>query len=361
MRDLYKALDINRILVLEKITKYDLEILNGLSPDEIRQRFPLAYKTHYTHKKIMQTLLNQLQYKYKIHANVLRAQSRGLTIIDCENSAFPPDIIISAGGDGTFLEAASLIPPLKTRNNKPLWVIGINTDPERSMGALCVSYFERENWFKHPNDDTKLEDACPSVKLSSRFPGNAYSLPKPNKIRFIDDDLCTRTNTCENGKREIADITSASFNSNGVAVPMNVQNALVGTNISSLYDITYEDYVGTLLQRLLVQRDFDPIVRQRIRLKLFKQCCKIENIPYDSSTLENQLFKETGSKFDTDDLNQTETMAEGLSVPYGAINDVMIADQSFGKTFYALVQIDDNPIMRVKSSGVLITTGLLEL
>ena len=42
------------------------------------------------------------------------------------------DVIFTTGGDGTFLAAASLISsPDKT-------VIGINSDPSRSVGYLCL-------------------------------------------------------------------------------------------------------------------------------------------------------------------------------------------------------------------------------
>ena len=42
------------------------------------------------------------------------------------------DVIFTTGGDGTFLMAASKI----TNRNKP--VIGINSDPTRSVGHLCI-------------------------------------------------------------------------------------------------------------------------------------------------------------------------------------------------------------------------------
>ena len=41
------------------------------------------------------------------------------------------DMIISAGGDGTFLMAAS-----KVLDDKP--VLGVNTDEQRSEGFLCL-------------------------------------------------------------------------------------------------------------------------------------------------------------------------------------------------------------------------------
>lgn len=42
------------------------------------------------------------------------------------------DVIITSGGDGTFLTAASKVPV----NNKP--IIGINSDPTKSVGSLCL-------------------------------------------------------------------------------------------------------------------------------------------------------------------------------------------------------------------------------
>lgn len=42
------------------------------------------------------------------------------------------DLIVSTGGDGTFLVAAS-----KVRDNKKP-VVGFNSDPRRSEGYLCL-------------------------------------------------------------------------------------------------------------------------------------------------------------------------------------------------------------------------------
>uniref|UniRef100_UPI00358F1EB1 NAD kinase 2, mitochondrial isoform X2 n=1 Tax=Myxine glutinosa TaxID=7769 RepID=UPI00358F1EB1 len=50
----------------------------------------------------------------------------------CEDDVHWADAVISAGGDGTFLLAAS-----KVCDSKKL-VFGINTDPERSEGHLCL-------------------------------------------------------------------------------------------------------------------------------------------------------------------------------------------------------------------------------
>ena len=46
------------------------------------------------------------------------------------------DLVITVGGDGTFMRAASFL-----RDNTPL--LGINSDHTRSTGALCQSYIDQ--------------------------------------------------------------------------------------------------------------------------------------------------------------------------------------------------------------------------
>lgn len=51
------------------------------------------------------------------------------------------DLVVSLGGDGTFLKTASFV------KNRTLPMLGINTDPQRSVGCLCnrkVFYDTRE-------------------------------------------------------------------------------------------------------------------------------------------------------------------------------------------------------------------------
>ena len=51
------------------------------------------------------------------------------------------DLIFSLGGDGTFLKTASMI------KDNTLPVLGVNTDPTRSVGHLCsrkVSFNDRD-------------------------------------------------------------------------------------------------------------------------------------------------------------------------------------------------------------------------
>lgn len=356
LRARYRNMEINRIFILEKITKYDLEIRNGLSDYEICNRFPLAYRTHLTHLNLMESLLRLLKEKYGIHTIVVKAQSHNLSVIDIQRSAFPPDLIISAGGDGTFLEAASLIPPTQV-GGKQLWIVGINTDPERSKGMLCLSYF------KNGNSALRSTIRQTGESIAAHKAGN-YEIPKQRMIRFSQSrDGITKECASDNaGEKEWSDISGASFcgmNSTPDAVSKD-HCTVISQLTTSIYNLTYDEYIGNLLDRLLVKRECEPICRQKIRIKIFKRNRAQYNkdtCDQDSANLEQDLFCRTESNFNGDELN-SEVFTNGAStVPHGAVNDIIIADNSFEKTFYALVQVDDSPIMRVKCSGVLVTTG----
>lgn len=52
------------------------------------------------------------------------------------------DVIITSGGDGTFLTAASKV----TNREKP--VIGVNSDPSKSVGSLCLPSYYSNNFDK---------------------------------------------------------------------------------------------------------------------------------------------------------------------------------------------------------------------
>jgi NAD kinase len=47
-------------------------------------------------------------------------------------------LVISCGGDGTYLRTSSMIP------NSSIPLLGINTDPGRSLGILCSKFLYKE-------------------------------------------------------------------------------------------------------------------------------------------------------------------------------------------------------------------------
>ncbi|XP_055347079.1 NAD kinase 2, mitochondrial-like isoform X2 [Paramacrobiotus metropolitanus] len=123
-----------KVVVLSKITRYEFERKRypHLSDRQLAEKLAQKGSDYYTlrelnayHKnqadKIVRTLRNK-----GIETHIVNRYEYGPEVIDWA------DAIISAGGDGTFLLGAS-----KIRNcQKPL--IGINTDPRRSEGYLCL-------------------------------------------------------------------------------------------------------------------------------------------------------------------------------------------------------------------------------
>ncbi|CDJ35348.1 uncharacterized protein EMH_0025520 [Eimeria mitis] len=101
--------------------------------------FPTAYRTHLLHQKAAAELYRQLREEYGLHVTLIKARTvQGLRLTRKGAVALPPDAIISAGGDGTYLEAASIIPGYIPGGPSGPWLFGFNTDPSRSEGRLCV-------------------------------------------------------------------------------------------------------------------------------------------------------------------------------------------------------------------------------
>ncbi|CAG9530677.1 unnamed protein product [Cercopithifilaria johnstoni] len=123
-----------RILILSKLTRLEYE----------RQTHPLLNETQL--KKALArrgSNYERLRRRYDEHYQFLNVvvcelracgiETRTVQRFDYNNAAVSwADAVFSAGGDGTFLHAASRISSME----KP--VIGINTDPKGSEGHLCL-------------------------------------------------------------------------------------------------------------------------------------------------------------------------------------------------------------------------------
>ncbi|XP_018121875.1 NAD kinase 2, mitochondrial isoform X2 [Xenopus laevis] len=126
----------SKVAVVTKTTRYEFEQQRyrstGLSEEELRDLLALKGSSY-----------NGLLQRYNIHSeNVehivqsLRKEGADVRLVKRrdydEETVRWADAIISAGGDGTMLLAASKVQD----RFKP--VIGVNTDPERSEGHLCL-------------------------------------------------------------------------------------------------------------------------------------------------------------------------------------------------------------------------------
>lgn len=100
----------------------------------VRSDYESVHELHVNHYKCVDLIRQSLE-DHGIETKVVNRFQYNNDVVDWA------DLIVTAGGDGTYLLAASKV---KTKN-KP--IIGINTDPTRSEGYLCLSKkFPAENF-----------------------------------------------------------------------------------------------------------------------------------------------------------------------------------------------------------------------
>ena len=87
------------------------------------------------------------------------------------------DLVCTAGGDGTLLRTAALLPP-----STPL--LAINTDPERSTGALCSTHISPH----------AAAAAASAAHIAASLRGGRFSVrPQPRLRATIEDAAGART------------------------------------------------------------------------------------------------------------------------------------------------------------------------
>lgn len=138
-----------RILLLYKNSTYKtyfltdpkrLKPLKGLFNSADIKRFRRTHETHYWTLDYIEAVLKSRKISYK-------CVSRGQAV---DYSKF--HFIITVGGDGTFLEAS--------RHIKDQMILGVNSDPNWSVGRFCVS---------HSRNFEKLLDTILAGKAKMKF------------------------------------------------------------------------------------------------------------------------------------------------------------------------------------------------
>ncbi|WKX93495.1 hypothetical protein Q1695_011067 [Nippostrongylus brasiliensis] len=123
-----------KVLIVTKITRYEFEkrVHNNVDDKHLesllRRRgsdFNMLLMKHQIHHSYLDTIQSELE-----RAGM---ESKVVNRFDyTEDAVNWADAVMTAGGDGTFLLAASRV----RQRNKP--VIGINTDPQGSEGYMCL-------------------------------------------------------------------------------------------------------------------------------------------------------------------------------------------------------------------------------
>lgn len=132
-----KRLQLHKVLVVSKLTRLEIEKRTqefSVFGDELRQNLlrrglpaESIYAAHDSHHRSLDHMLESLKQN-GIEADVVASETMEI------GGSIPDggyDLVFAAGGDGTFLKVASNV------RSPNLPVVGINTDPKRSLGKLC--------------------------------------------------------------------------------------------------------------------------------------------------------------------------------------------------------------------------------
>ncbi|BES95478.1 ATP-NAD kinase [Nesidiocoris tenuis] len=184
-----RGVKLKKILLLKKRTRYELEKLSypQLSYDEYDRCLRIRGTDL---ESLLQTTKIHQQLSDKLESNLRNA---GFQVDVIDRTQYTPDaiewadLIVTAGGDGTFLIAASEI----QNRDKPL--LGFNTNPSKSTGYLCLpcSVNNEAVVNRLKNDDflwkfrTRIE-----VKLTGQFlKPDPERIGLQNKIAFDCPDV----------------------------------------------------------------------------------------------------------------------------------------------------------------------------
>ncbi|CAJ0605502.1 unnamed protein product [Cylicocyclus nassatus] len=133
-----------KVLILSKTTRFEFEKrLHNIGDDRelenlLKRRgsdYHLLYSKHQSHYDYLKTIRSELE--------AAGVEARVVQRVDYTDDAVSwADAVVTAGGDGTFLLAASRI------RRKDIPVIGINTDPQGSEGYMCLMRKLSQDHFK---------------------------------------------------------------------------------------------------------------------------------------------------------------------------------------------------------------------
>ncbi|KAF8821438.1 Dna-directed Rna polymerase III RPC8 [Cardiosporidium cionae] len=380
---------LKHILLYEKLTRFEEQCHKGKAVFEVRRLFPGAYRTHRTHKKCVKQLESLLRDIYGMTVTHVKAKSIELEVLKKSLSSWDCDAILSAGGDGTYLEAAALIPSGLSSHSLPLRIFGINTDPRRSEGRLCLSlqpFLGKSSCVSHREPHFSLGDghSLTSPHDKSAYTNGTTALPPPestpsssqqhrgvyvhsrsllspkpslrpkhsNQTKFIGSrqtltSVVFHPLVCSPWKmilphqrwlrkewlsREISPRRQSEYK----------RNAKCRWNSTSTSFLDPEVYLPLLVQRLLCT------------------CLSCDAPTIDSGEKQPDLCSKGFTPLFRQRLRVTlhdSWHHQDTIISHKAVNDVIIADRNSSRALYAEVQIDKGLKERQKSSGLLICTG----
>ena len=171
-------MEFSKILLLYKRSAYQIYFLekwhkdfsreNPISRQQI-QRFKKAHDAHYRSLFFIENILRRYKIPYKKYA-------RGHKV-NYEDYG----MVITVGGDGTFLEAA--------RNLREQFILGVNSDPHQSIGRFCTATAET-----FEKMITKIRDGNFDAKLFPRIKLRLNYKLQERTVNVLNDILICHEN-----------------------------------------------------------------------------------------------------------------------------------------------------------------------
>ena len=154
-----------KVLIVYKKSTYELYVLENNDvnlTEEGKAQLKEAHDANQVSIDAVKCALNQLELEYDV---VYRAES-------AKGSEY--DLVISVGGDGTFLEASRVV------EGKTL-ILGVNSDPSRSFGNYCKANRGNILEVMHSilNKKVKIKNLS---RLSFSIDGKQYDFPAMNDL-----------------------------------------------------------------------------------------------------------------------------------------------------------------------------------
>ncbi|XP_053993443.1 NAD kinase 2, mitochondrial-like [Hylaeus volcanicus] len=382
---------LKRIILLNKLTRWEVLCKEAQgNPNilsEMEMTFPGMKETHRVHSSSVNHILHVFKDIHNVDVEVVKAQS--LSSID----RLDIDAVVSAGGDGTFLEAASLI------NFTPLACFCSSTDFSSTKCLLEKNSF---NFLKMGSPTVEKDDSGKRVNVRNQ-PLWVFGL-NTNPARSEGQLLLK---SCELEKNHFHsylpnNVNQDNYNKSTLSKQKSNQPFVAHSQINDIQenksDHDHHHSLTKAIQRL-VNRDYVPIQRRRLRVSIIETfrlssqevnnnvplrttcfsndgdrlSCMDRHYPKSLQILENNNVNMLESRDVQPSLVQCHNLKKNYIdvlkndsactnssfrlIEYRSVNDVFLTNSQNNRTLYVELSVDDNPPFRSKNSGVLICTG----
>lgn len=279
-----------RVLVLRKFSRLEFERL--CHPNQTEEQLAIGlsqrgsnYESLKNSDRIHKASLQKIE-------SVLAASNIEYETVDrfgyTEDKVDWADVVITSGGDGTFLTAASKI----TARDKP--VIGINSDPTKSVGSLCLpSYYS--------NNFDKVIESLKKGKFQ-------WTYKQRLRVTLVGD-------AADENPRDLNDIR----------INMRCMSSFLDQDRDESQDrittVTSRSRLHEFTHQLLPRKEDDPA-----RTKVFR-------VPDVTVPRPTRQLKER------------------------ALNEVFIGEILSARVSYYELSVDNNRMVKLKSSGLTVCTG----